>query len=106
MAKPATTYTISVQIIVFLRNLCPDPFTYDETEAGCVPCMNNCLRCDAGQCFECDVNFTLSVDETQCLCDKQLVSGICFDFDHSDIKGCTNAFLGPSGIECRMCSIT
>ena len=44
--KEPTVYYLSVHILVFLRNHCPTPYTYDETLQTCVMCMTNCDECD------------------------------------------------------------
>lgn len=44
--KEATISWMSVHILVFLRNHCATPYTYDETQQTCVMCMPNCDECD------------------------------------------------------------
>lgn len=60
LLKPATCPRLEINILVHLRNHCPDPYTYVEDKGECMFCMANCLRCDGGECFECGQNFTLS----------------------------------------------
>ena len=97
----------AVYILITFRNYCTDPFSYDETSQSCIMCMPHCDSCDAPECLQCAINFTLAADKLSCFCSDQEVSDICYAFNFSNMKGCVSATVDSSNIiTCMMCSIT
>lgn len=89
-----------MHIISFYSIRCNRPYYYDKTTTSCILCSRNCLKCNiVTVCLECMTPFVLTTTVSgsiECTCPFQLVSGICYDFDNSPIKGCVLAEINQS----------
>lgn len=93
-------------MLVYYQNKCNDPFLYDESSQLCVLCPEYCLKCNSTQCLECATNFTISATKDSCVCNYQIVTGTCQDFNSTSLKGCNSAIINSNQVNCKFCSFT
>lgn len=46
LTKLDTVPYMSFFVVVFLKNICPDPYYYKDFENLCAPCPSTCTKCD------------------------------------------------------------